>query len=75
VAAWGFVIEGRRVLLHMMAGSKEDVETVIAFFEDVKRRGLKDPPCDLGRCQSEQAALGRNRGPEGAAQGRNIARR
>jgi putative transposase len=44
VAAWGFVIEGRRVLLHMMAGSKEDAEPVIAFFEDVKRRGLKDPP-------------------------------
>ncbi len=24
LAAWGFTIEGRRVLLHMMAGSKED---------------------------------------------------
>ena len=43
LAAWGFTIEGRRVLLHMMAGSKEDAETVIAFFEDVKRRGLNDP--------------------------------
>jgi putative transposase len=28
------------VLLHMMAGSKEDAETVSAFFEDMKRRGL-----------------------------------
>ena len=27
----------------MMAGSKEDAETVTAFFEDMKRRGLKDP--------------------------------
>ena len=39
----GFTIEGRRVLLHMMAGSKEDTETVTAFFEDMKRRGLNDP--------------------------------
>jgi len=43
LAAWGFTIEGRRVLLHMMTGSKEDAETVTAFFEDVKRRGLNDP--------------------------------
>jgi putative transposase len=41
LAAWGFTIEGRRVLLHMMTGSKEDVETVTPFFEDMKRRGLK----------------------------------
>ena len=32
-----------RVLLHLMAGSKEDAETVTAFFEDMKRRGLNDP--------------------------------
>src|SRR4029077_7301922 len=43
LAAWGFSNEGRRVLLHMMAGSKEDAETVTAFFEDMKRRGLNDP--------------------------------
>ena len=43
LAAWGFTVEGRRVLLHMMAGSKEDSETVTAFFEDMKRRGLNDP--------------------------------
>ena len=43
LAAWGFTIEGRRVLLHLMAGSKEDAETVTAFFEDMKRRGLNDP--------------------------------
>ncbi len=40
LAAWGFTVEGRRVLLHMMAGSKEDAETVTAFFEDMKKRGL-----------------------------------
>jgi transposase-like protein len=43
LAARGFTIEGHRVLLHMMAGSKEDAETVTAFFEDMKRRGLNDP--------------------------------
>jgi hypothetical protein len=31
------------MLLHLMAGSKEDVETVTAFFEDMKMRDLKDP--------------------------------
>ena len=43
LAAWGYTVEGRRVLLHLMAGSKEDSETVIAFFEDMKMRGLADP--------------------------------
>jgi putative transposase len=43
LVAWGFTVEGRRVLLHLMAGSKEDAETVTAFFEDMKRRGLNDP--------------------------------
>jgi transposase-like protein len=39
LAAWGYTVEGRRVLLHLMAGSKEDAETVTAFFEDMKMRG------------------------------------
>ena len=39
LAAWGFTVEGRRVLL----GSKEDAETVTAFFEAMKGRGLTDP--------------------------------
>ena len=43
LAAWGYTVEGRRVLLHLMAGSKEDAETVTAFFEDMKMRGLNDP--------------------------------
>ena len=43
LVARGFTVEGRRVLLHLMAGSKEDAETVTAFFEDMKRRGLNDP--------------------------------
>src|SRR5262252_4817984 len=40
--AWGYTVEGRRVL-HLMAGSSEDAETVMAFFEGMKMRGLPDP--------------------------------
>jgi len=43
LAAWGYTVDGRRVLLHLLPGSKEDAETVIAFFEDMKGRGLNDP--------------------------------
>lgn len=43
LAAWGFTAEGRKVLLHLMAGSKEDAETVSAFFQDMRVRGLGDP--------------------------------
>ena len=43
LAAWGYTMEGRRVLLHLMAGSKEDAETVTAFFQDMRARGLGDP--------------------------------
>jgi len=43
LAAWGFTASGAKVLLHLMAGSKEDAETVSAFFQDMRRRGLGDP--------------------------------
>jgi transposase-like protein len=43
MAAWGFSQGGARVLLSMMAGSKEDAETVSAFFQDMRARGLGDP--------------------------------
>jgi putative transposase len=43
LAAWGFTTAGAKVLLALMAGSKEDAETVTAFFEDMKLRGLSDP--------------------------------
>jgi putative transposase len=43
LAAWGFTAAGVRVLLHLMAGSKEDTETVTAFFQDMRARGLGDP--------------------------------
>jgi transposase-like protein len=43
LAGWGFTFDGRKVLLHLMAGSKEDGETVSAFFQDMRARGLGDP--------------------------------
>jgi putative transposase len=43
MAAWGFTVDGRKVPLHLMAGSKEDAETVSAFFQDMCARGLGDP--------------------------------
>jgi len=43
LAAWGFTTAGAKVLLHLMAGSKEDAETVTAFFQDMRCRGLGDP--------------------------------
>jgi putative transposase len=43
MAAWGFTFDGRKLLLHLMAGSKEDTETVSAFFQDMRTRGLGDP--------------------------------
>nr|WP_287306916.1 transposase [Mesorhizobium sp.] len=43
LAAWGFTASGAKVLLHLMAVSKEDAETVSAFFQDMRGRGLGDP--------------------------------
>ena len=43
LAARGFAATGAKVLLHLMAGSKEDAETVSAFFQDMRTRGLGDP--------------------------------
>lgn len=42
-AARGFTSEGKKVLPHLMAGSKEDAETVSAFFQDMRGRGRGDP--------------------------------
>jgi transposase-like protein len=38
LAAWGIARDGRKVLLHLMAGTREDVETVRAFFQDMRAR-------------------------------------
>jgi putative transposase len=43
IAAWGISEDGRKVLLHLMAGSKEDTETVRAFFQDMRARARRPP--------------------------------
>ncbi len=43
LAARGIGEDGRKSLLGLMAGSKEDVETERAFFQDLRARGLGDP--------------------------------
>ena len=43
IAAWGIGEDGRKVLLCLMAGSREDTETMRAFFQDMRARGLGDP--------------------------------
>src|SRR5437773_2585510 len=39
----GITEDGRKVLLHLAPGTKEDTASCTAFFEDLKRRGLADP--------------------------------
>lgn len=43
LCAWGITSEGQKVLLHLSPGTKEDTESCRAFFQDLKRRGLRDP--------------------------------
>jgi putative transposase len=43
LCAWGITENGRKVLLHLAPGTKEDTASSTAFFEDLKRRGLADP--------------------------------
>src|SRR5437867_7532038 len=43
LCAWGITEDGRKVLLHLAPGTKEDTVSCTAFFEDLKRRGLADP--------------------------------
>ena len=43
LAAWGIDHEGRKQLLHLAPGTKEDTESCVSFIQDMKRRGLRDP--------------------------------
>ena len=42
LAARGFTATGSKVLLRLVAGSKEDAETISALFQDTRDRGLGD---------------------------------
>jgi len=43
LAAWGTLADGKRVLLHLAPGTKEDTASCREFFQDMRRRGLPDP--------------------------------
>lgn len=43
LCAWGIDLEGRKHLVHLAPGTKEDTASVKAFLQDLKRRGLADP--------------------------------
>jgi transposase-like protein len=43
LCAWGIDEDGKKILLQLSPGTKEDTDSCRAFFEDMKRRGLADP--------------------------------
>ena len=43
LCAWAIDADGKKVLLALAPGTKEDTESCRAFFEDMRRRGLGDP--------------------------------
>ena len=43
LAAWGILADGKKALLHLAPGSKEDTASCREFFQDLRRRGLPEP--------------------------------
>jgi transposase-like protein len=43
LAAWGILGDGKKALLHLAPGTKEDTASCKEFFQDLRRRGLPDP--------------------------------
>ena len=43
LAAWGILADGKKTLLHLAPGTKEDTASCREFFHDMRRRGLPDP--------------------------------
>jgi transposase-like protein len=43
LAAWGILADGKKALLHLAPGSKEDTVSCKEFFQDMRRRGLPNP--------------------------------
>lgn len=43
LCAWGIDLQGKKHLLSLTPGSKEDTASVTEFLQDMKRRGLRDP--------------------------------
>lgn len=49
LCAWGITEDGRKVLLHLAPGTKEDTASCTAFFEDRKRRDRRGAGLDSRR--------------------------
>jgi putative transposase len=43
LAAWGILADGKKALLHLAPGTKEDTASCKELFHDMRRRGLPDP--------------------------------
>jgi putative transposase len=43
LAAWGILSDGKKALLGLAPGTKEDTASCRAFLQDLRRRGLQDP--------------------------------
>jgi transposase-like protein len=43
LAAWGILADGKKALLHLAPGTKQDTANCQEFFHDMRRRGLPDP--------------------------------
>jgi putative transposase len=43
LAAWGILADGKKALLHLAPGTKEDTASCREFFQEMRRRGLPDP--------------------------------
>jgi hypothetical protein len=43
LTAWGILADGKKAMLHLAPGSKEDTASCREFFQDMRRRGLPDP--------------------------------
>ena len=43
LAAWGILADGKKALLHLAPGTKEDTASCREFFRDMTARGLPDP--------------------------------
>ena len=63
-APGGIGEDGRKSLLGLMAGSKEDVETVRAFFQDLRARGLGDPLLVVSDGRRGSSGRSRNASPD-----------
>ena len=43
LVAWGILADGKKALLHLAPGTKEDTASCREFFQDMHRRGLPNP--------------------------------